>query len=516
MIGHRVSRAPHRRRRRPRGGHAGGRGRRHAEIAGWAAAPVLGDPVAVAAGIGVGISSSVIPYVCDQLAMARLARQTYALLVSLLPATATVIGLLVLAQLPTPVELAGLALVVAGVAGRRAGRQPLGVTGRRTQDDEIAGRVVEQPGDVVGGEASCAPSAARRRRSGRSARARSARAARGARCGRARSGRRPGRRAAAARCSIASSSGQRERRTARGSAASSGRASGTARGRRGPAWRPRRGRAAARRRARARDSARADEREAGSARAAGSARRGAAPARDERAGAGGADARAPRASSDDDRQASSVALLSRLARSATIRTSTPGSARSRRDRQRLAQARAAPPRGARRAHQDVGRAALARHARGGLGDVVALLDDQVRAEHATPAAAARRAARAPPRSARGPGADPQDVELGAEPLGRAPRAADDALRAAAAGVTSASSRSPTACGAASPRRRSSRGRRRLAHEPLGLDLLGDLAQRDLAQRREVLDPEEAVQRGGDALGRVDLARAQALDQRLAA
>jgi inner membrane transporter RhtA len=88
-------------------------------IAGWAAAPVLGDPVAVAAGIGVGISSSVIPYVCDQLAMARLARQTYALLVSLLPATATVIGLLVLAQLPTPVELAGLALVVAGVAVHR-------------------------------------------------------------------------------------------------------------------------------------------------------------------------------------------------------------------------------------------------------------------------------------------------------------------------------------------------------------------------------------------------------------
>jgi inner membrane transporter RhtA len=88
-------------------------------MAGWAAAPALGDLVAVAAGIGVGISSSVIPYVCDQLAMARLARQTYALLVSLLPATATVIGLLVLAQLPTPVELAGLSLVVAGVAVHR-------------------------------------------------------------------------------------------------------------------------------------------------------------------------------------------------------------------------------------------------------------------------------------------------------------------------------------------------------------------------------------------------------------
>ena len=51
-------------------------------------------------------------------------------------------------------------------------------------------------------------------------------------------------------------------------------------------------------------------------------------------------------------------------------------------------------------------------------------------------------------------------------------------------------------------------------QPLGLDLLGDLAQRDLAQRGEVLDPEEAVERGVDALGRVDLAGAQALEQRL--
>src|SRR5919106_6179296 len=62
-------------------------------IGGWAAAPAFLDPVALAAGVGVGISSSVIPYVCDQLAMARLARATYALLVSLLPATATVIGI---------------------------------------------------------------------------------------------------------------------------------------------------------------------------------------------------------------------------------------------------------------------------------------------------------------------------------------------------------------------------------------------------------------------------------------
>ena len=49
------------------------------------AAPALLDPVALAAGIGVGIASSVIPYVCDQLAMARLTRSAYSLMVSLLP-----------------------------------------------------------------------------------------------------------------------------------------------------------------------------------------------------------------------------------------------------------------------------------------------------------------------------------------------------------------------------------------------------------------------------------------------
>jgi inner membrane transporter RhtA len=100
-------------------------------IAGWDALPALTDPVALAAGIGVGIASSVIPYVCDQLAMARLARSTYALLVSLLPATATAIGVVVLGQVPTAVELAGIAFVVGGVAvHRERSRQPPEVAGQ--------------------------------------------------------------------------------------------------------------------------------------------------------------------------------------------------------------------------------------------------------------------------------------------------------------------------------------------------------------------------------------------------
>jgi inner membrane transporter RhtA len=83
------------------------------------AAPALVDPAALAAGVGVGVSSSVIPYVFDQLAMARLKRETYALLVALLPAMATLIGIVVLAQLPTWLEAAGVALVAGGVAIHR-------------------------------------------------------------------------------------------------------------------------------------------------------------------------------------------------------------------------------------------------------------------------------------------------------------------------------------------------------------------------------------------------------------
>ena len=98
-------------------------------IAGSSAAPAFADPVAVAAGIGVGLASSVIPYVSDQLAMARLSRATYSLMVALLPATATVVGVVVLAQVPTTIELAGVVLVVAAMAahpGALAGKGRLG------------------------------------------------------------------------------------------------------------------------------------------------------------------------------------------------------------------------------------------------------------------------------------------------------------------------------------------------------------------------------------------------------
>ena len=70
--------------------------------------------------------STDIPDVIDQMAMARPPRATYALFLALLPATATVIGVIVLRQFPSVLDLVGIALVVLGVAlhrtdARRAG-----------------------------------------------------------------------------------------------------------------------------------------------------------------------------------------------------------------------------------------------------------------------------------------------------------------------------------------------------------------------------------------------------------
>lgn len=83
------------------------------------AAITFSHPVWLLWGIGVGVSSSVIPYVTDQLAMARLPRATFSLMLALLPAAATVIGLIVLGQVPTVRDLAGIGLVILGVAVHR-------------------------------------------------------------------------------------------------------------------------------------------------------------------------------------------------------------------------------------------------------------------------------------------------------------------------------------------------------------------------------------------------------------
>lgn len=83
------------------------------------ASPAFTHPAWLLWGIGVGVCSTVVPYVADQWAMSRLPRASYALMLALLPVTATVCGLLVLGQVPGRLEIMGIALVGAAVALHR-------------------------------------------------------------------------------------------------------------------------------------------------------------------------------------------------------------------------------------------------------------------------------------------------------------------------------------------------------------------------------------------------------------
>ena len=201
---------------------------------------------------------------------------------------------------------------------------------------------------------------------------------------------------------------------------------------------------------------------------------------------------------------------------ATIRTSTPGGvARISALRQRLAQARQAARR-LRLADHDVGGAALADDPRDRGDEVVVLLDQQRRAEHRGELAQRRHLALLLPLDRLAPAASPRAGRGRCRAAGpSARRGAPGAGSSAAGGPGRAGARRPPS--ARRPRPRSSRvpsGSTWLQGQPLGLDVLGHLAQADLAQRGQVLDPEEVVERRLDVLAGVDLAGAQAGDQRL--
>ena len=88
-------------------------------------AAALVDPVVLGLGLGVGVLSSVVPYVLDQVVLRRVGTARFAVLLALLPATATVVGLVLLAQLPGPAEALGIAAVVGAVALRSRDGDPL-------------------------------------------------------------------------------------------------------------------------------------------------------------------------------------------------------------------------------------------------------------------------------------------------------------------------------------------------------------------------------------------------------
>lgn len=63
----------------------------------------------------IALLSNVVPFTLDQFIFPRVSRERFAILAALLPVTAALVGLVVLAQVPGPAELVGIGLVVAAV-----------------------------------------------------------------------------------------------------------------------------------------------------------------------------------------------------------------------------------------------------------------------------------------------------------------------------------------------------------------------------------------------------------------
>jgi inner membrane transporter RhtA len=79
------------------------------------AGPVVSSPRLFLLAVGVGVLSSVLPYALDQVVLRRVGQARFALLLAILPATAALIGLLLLRQVPRPLEALGILAVVAAV-----------------------------------------------------------------------------------------------------------------------------------------------------------------------------------------------------------------------------------------------------------------------------------------------------------------------------------------------------------------------------------------------------------------
>lgn len=82
-------------------------------------APAWGSLNLLVSAAGVGLLSTVLPYALDQIVLRRIDHSQFAVLLALLPAAASVVGFVVLRQLPHPLEAAGiLAVALAVVAAR--------------------------------------------------------------------------------------------------------------------------------------------------------------------------------------------------------------------------------------------------------------------------------------------------------------------------------------------------------------------------------------------------------------
>jgi inner membrane transporter RhtA len=98
-------------------------------VAGLAATAVTGlsvlgelTPEVLLAGLGLALLLPVVPFVLELFALRRLTSAAFGTLMSLEPAIALAVGLLLLRQLPGWVSVAGIGLVVAaGIGAERTG-----------------------------------------------------------------------------------------------------------------------------------------------------------------------------------------------------------------------------------------------------------------------------------------------------------------------------------------------------------------------------------------------------------
>lgn len=83
----------------------------YSPLAFGAVVPIVTDGALVAAVVGIAVLSSVIPYALEQVVLRRVTAARFAILLALLPVTAAVIGVVVLSQLPSILEIVGIGLI---------------------------------------------------------------------------------------------------------------------------------------------------------------------------------------------------------------------------------------------------------------------------------------------------------------------------------------------------------------------------------------------------------------------
>ena len=89
------------------------------------------SPAILLYGVGIGILASAIPYALEMIALKAMPAKTFGLMMSLEPAVAALLGLVILHELLTPLQWLAVALVIIASAGSS-------LTARRGSNDATA------------------------------------------------------------------------------------------------------------------------------------------------------------------------------------------------------------------------------------------------------------------------------------------------------------------------------------------------------------------------------------------